>query len=132
MATLKFSGYLASTAAFPFVGTTQFHADCGADPSHAPLVSSQGYIPPSCTVTELRVDPTANTSAAGTTFTVYKNGVATGVAVSVGSASTTPVTDTAHTVTFNGTTDVLDLVSVRSGSLATMTYFSATVKTTPL
>jgi len=131
MATLKFSGYLASTAVFPSVGSTQFHADAGADTTHAPLVSSQGFIPPSCTVTELRVDPTANTSGS-TTYTIYKNGVATAVTVTVGASSITPQTDAAHTVTFNGTSDVLDLVSVRSGSLATSTFFSATVKTTPL
>jgi len=131
MASLKFSGYLANSGVFPGVGTTQFHADSGADPSHAPMTSSNGYIPASCTVTELHVNPSVN-SAGSTTYTVYKNGVATAVTVTVSSTSTTPVADTTHTVTFNGTTDVLDLVTVRGGSLATSTYFSATVKTTPL
>jgi len=128
---LKFSGYLADSGVFPSVTTTQFHADAGSDETHPPMASSQGFVPPSCSVTELRVRPTVNTTAASTTFTVYKNGVATAVTVSVGSGSTSPATDTAHSVSFNGTTDVLDLVSVRSGSLATKILFSATLKTLP-
>lgn len=132
MANLKFSGYLAHSAAFPAVTNTQYHADSGADALHPPMASTHGFVPSSCTVTELHVDPTSNTTAASTTFTVYKNGVATAVTVTVGAASTTVQNDTAHAVTFNGTTDVMDLVSVRSGSLATQMFFSATVKTTPL
>lgn len=123
---VKFSGVLPSGG-----GTTQFHADSGSDEGNAALASSQGYVPPACTVTELHVRPTLNTTANSTTFTVYKNGSATAVTVSVGAGSTSPATDTAHSVAFNGTTDVLDLVSVRSGSLATKMLYSAVLKTTP-
>lgn len=127
MATLDFSGYLPNAGP-----STQFHADIGPDSTNLPLVSSQGFIPPSCTVTELHVDPTLNTTAGATTFTLYKNGVAQPVTVTIGAASTTPASDVAHTVTFNGTTDVMDLVSSRTGSLTTALAFGATVKTTPL
>ena len=127
MATLDFSGYLPSGGP-----SSQFHADIGPDSSNLPLVSSQGYIPPSCTVTDLRIDPTLNTTAAATTFTIYKNGSPTAVTVTVGASSVTPASDVAHSVTFNGTTDTMDLVSARSGSLTTALAFGATVKTTPL
>ncbi len=132
MANLKFSGHLAHSTPFPAVTTTQYHADSGSDLLRPPVASSQGFVPSSCTVTELHVDPTLNTTAASTTFTIYKNGVATAVTVTVGAASTTVQHDTAHTATFNGTSDVMDLVSVRSGSLASQLLFAATVKTTPL
>ena len=127
MAILDFSGYLASGGP-----SSQFHADIGPDSTNLPLVSSQGYTPPSCTVTELHVDPTLNTTAGATTFTIYKNGSPTAVTVSVSAGSVTPASDVAHTVTFNGTTDVMDLVSSRNGSLTTALAFGATVKTTPL
>src|SRR4051812_10523622 len=107
---LKFSGVLSDSGVFGGVGTTQFHADAGSDETQPPMASSQGFVPPSCSVTELHVRPTVNTTAASTTFTVYKNGVATAVTVTVGAGSTSPATDTAHSATFNGTTDVLDLV----------------------
>ncbi len=132
MAQNKFTGYLAHSTTFPAVTTTQYHADPGARQNVAPVASSHGFIPPSCTVVGLTVNPMTNTTANTTTFAVYKNGVATAVTLTVGAASTTKVRDVAHTVTFNGTTDVLDLVSVRTGSLATMMLFGAVVATTPL
>lgn len=126
MAQIKFTGLLPSGA-----GATQYHADPGVE-VNGPQAVSQGFVPPSCTVVGLTVNPTSNTTANTTTFEVYKNGVATGVKVTVGAASTTKVRDVAHTATFNGTTDVLDLASVRTGSLATTLTFAAVVATTIL
>jgi len=132
MAQIKFSGFLPSTADFGGVGTTQFHEDPGIATTQAPIAASVGFIPPSCTAVGLTVHPLSNTTAASTTFAIFKNGSATGITVTVGSGSTTIQIDNSHTATFDGTTDTLDLVSTRTGSLATRLKFSAIVSTTPL
>ncbi len=132
MAQQKFSGHLANSSTFPAVTATQYHSDPGARPDVAPVATAQKFVPPSCTVVGLTVNPITNTTANTTTFTVYKNGVATAVTLTVAAGSTTKVRDVAHTVTFNGTTDYLDLVSVRTGSLATSMFFGAVVESTIL
>lgn len=81
--------------------------------------SANGYVPPACTVKGLRISVGSNKSMTGAvTFTVYKNGSPTSMTVTVPAGSTSPQVDitAGHAVTFNGTSDKLDLVSSRPGS----------------
>jgi len=119
---LLFSGYADNS------GLSQTHANRGAtvDASFSQAVA---YIPPACTLRSLRLVPLTNTRTVSTTFTVYKNGAATGVTVTVPAGSTAAVTDT-HSVAFNGTSDTFSLVS--SGSPTGHISFGATIETGPV
>lgn len=76
--------------------------------------STRGYIPPACTLTLLEVGPQGGGSpSVDTTVATYKNGVAT-AATLVQEAGNTNASDKFPadfgTITFNGTTDTLDIV----------------------
>jgi len=125
---LMFAGMAGSS------GSDQTHASYGATTS-APgpsQTSDIAYLPPAITVRGLRVNVLVNTRTVSTTFTLYKNGSpatdANGNAIQIGIGSlTTGVVTDAHAVAFNGTTDVLSLVS--SGSPTGYVLFGATLET---
>lgn len=91
-----------------------YHSDTPGFGTNAP----NSYVPPACTIKGLRLSVRDNKSLiVPVVFTVYKNGSPTSMTVTVPSGSSAPQIDTTagHFVTFNGTTDTLDLVSFRTG-----------------
>jgi hypothetical protein len=96
LATLKFSGTLLGGAGAAF----SYLADAGpglAANNTLPL----GYFSPQRLFCRLFVNIISNTMANGTTLTLYKNGVATALAVSVGAGATGQFRDNAHTIFYN-------------------------------
>lgn len=75
------------------------------------------------TFSTLRIAPLANAVSSPTVFTVYQNGVATALTVSVPGSSTAIVTDITHTVAF-ADGDAWDLVATNTsgGSAAVLTW----------
>src|SRR3569623_241129 len=82
------------------------------------------YVPPACTIKGLRVAVSSTKSKSkAMTVTLYKNGAPTGLTITIPAGAVGIFSDTAtgHAVSFNGTTDKLDLVSSRAGGgIATM------------
>jgi len=80
--------------------------------------STRGYVPANCTLTFLEVDPQSGVGpTVSTVFTVYKNGSPTAATVTIGSGQTSGgviFSASFGTISFNGTTDVLDIVGTPS------------------
>jgi hypothetical protein len=105
VALLKFSGTHLGGAAG--VHDT-FLADEGAMTTVVELTASPAYPMPARTVRNLRVNPRANTLAAGADVTLMKNGVATACTVNIPAGTTAIVTDLAHAIAF-AANDTMDL-----------------------
>lgn len=113
--TLKFSG--AHTGA---VGAAVSYLADGGPVIAALLAAAVGYPSPPRTYRKLRVRAPTNPLAAAMTATVYKNGVATALTVTVTAASTALFTDATHTVTFApGDNFDLRLDSTAAGAINT-------------
>jgi len=118
---LKFSGGLLGGAG----ATTSYLADTGAAPA-ANLTAieypiSQHYM------TRLRVKPEANTFATNVVATVFKNGVATALTVTIPAGSTAVVSDTAHSALF-ADGDLLAIVLSNAGDAAKTISLMAVVE----
>jgi len=80
--------------------------------------STRGYVPAACTITFLEVDPQGGGApTVDTVFTIYKNGSSTAATVTQGAgghSGSVIFSGTFGVLTFNGTTDTLDIVCTPS------------------
>lgn len=83
-------------------------------PSLPPGAIAIHYPMPKGTIRSLRVRVPANSFNQPTTFTVYKNNVATGLSVTVPAAATGDFSDLVNTVAF-APDDLLDLIAAAPG-----------------
>ncbi len=120
---MSFSGYARAG------GATESHANFGATTDATSSGALTRYLMPSCRVSRLIVKPLTNTRTVATTFTIYLNGVATGLTVTVPALSTSTPSSPGVAVTCNGTTDMIALVT--SGAATGGITFGATVETGP-
>lgn len=77
--------------------------------------TTRGYIPAACTITFLEIDPqSGGAPTVDTVFTIYKNNSPTAATVTMGAGGHSGgviFSGTFGVLTFNGTTDTLDIVS---------------------
>lgn len=126
---LKFSGIHTGDAGpgakVTYVG--DWH-DYGGGPN---AVLAYGYPVSACQLAKLRVDATINACIADVVVEVYKNGVATGLKVTIPAGFTGIKTDLVDTALF-ADNDTLDLVSTSTAAGNNSLLYSATVETVPV
>lgn len=121
---LKFSGMHAADVT---LAVASYLADPGLVAAGA-LAGPVNYPMPACRVRNLRVKPTVNTLAVPMTVTVFKNGVASAVTVTVLAGSVLNVSDTTHEEQFSAD-DEFDLrADSTAGGAGAVCEFAATLE----
>ena len=96
-------------------GTTPRYLGVG---DNTTTTSTRSYIPAACTITFMEIAPqSGGAPTVDTVFTVYKNGVATACTLTQTASNTNSsvvFSGTFGSLTFNGTTDTLDIVATPS------------------
>lgn len=120
---MQFSGGYAHTG----VNATSYFAAGTPSTSAFSTVLLRTPVSPARRALTLRVKPITNTLTGSATATVFKNGVATGITVTIPAGSTALVSDTTNTEVF-ASGDSIDLGLATTGANATSITFTATLR----